>query len=427
MNKNKSGVVCGALLLLSLLVPGAWASLPGDAALWYAQPPRVPAVQLHFFWSRNCPHCQAARPFVESLPQTHPWIQVHSLEVSNHDANRSRFEQLAGLTGGHVGSVPGFFWCGRSFSGWGSDDSIGQWLVEELAACYEQVYSASPPGFLSRESGGASAGPPLPGGLDPRQLSLPLLTLLLGGLDAFNPCAFFVLLFLLSLLVNTRSRGRMLLVGGVFVLFSGFIYFLFMAAWLNLFTLLGGVGPLTLVAGMVAVAIALVNIKEYFRFKEGVSLTISEQNRGRLFRRMRGLLDAESLPALLTGAVVLAVAANSYELLCTAGFPMVYTRILTLEQLPAAGYYAYLALYNLVYVTPLLLIVIAFVYTLGRRKLSEGEGRLLKLLSGILMLSLGGVLILAPEALSQPLAAMGLFAVAIAATALVHWGNGRVG
>ena len=413
------------LILMGLLVlASAWADPLEDPSPWHRVPPHKPAIDLYFFWSLRCPHCQEARPFIESLPGKYPWIQLHSQEIYKYTENRQQFIELADLIGISARSVPTFIWCGRSFSGWDSDDTTGQRLLRVLVDCYQDVYCYPPPDIALEtavDKGVESLDIPLLGTLNPQELSLPVLTLLLGGLDAFNPCAFFVLLFLLSLLVHTRSRGRMLLIGGIFVLFSGLIYFLFMAAWLNVFALLGGIELITLAAGLIAVAMALINIKDYFWFKQGASLSISEQNRGRLFERMRGLLNAEKMPALLTGTVVLAIAANSYELLCTAGFPMVYTRILTLQELPTLGYYTYLGLYNLVYVTPLLLIVLAFVFTLGRHKLSEKMGRLLKLLSGTLMLGLGLLLIVAPDLLANVGVALSLFGSAIVMTAIIHW------
>jgi len=108
---------------------------------------------------------------------------------------------------------------------------------------------------------------------------------------------------------------------------------------------------------------------------------------------MRALVGGQRLSSLLVGTVALAIVANSYELLCTAGFPMVYTRALTLRQLSTGAYYFYLALYNLIYVIPLLIIVLAFTWTLGSRKLGEREGRLLKLLSGVMMVGLGLLLL----------------------------------
>ena len=173
-----------------------------------------------------------------------------------------------------------------------------------------------------------------------------------------------VLLFLLSMMAHQQSRARMLAVGGIFVLFSGLMYFAFMAAWLNLFQLLGELAWVTLAAGLLAVVVGAVNVKDFFLFDRGVSLSIPESRKPDIFRRARAILAAENLPAMLAATVFLAVAANFYELLCTAGFPMVYTRLLTLGEPSAAVRYLYLALYNLVYVLPLAAIVLVFARTL---------------------------------------------------------------
>ena len=220
-------------------------------------------------------------------------------------------------------------------------------------------------------------------------------------------------------MVHAKNRKRMLLIGGVFVLFSALIYFVFMAAWLNVFLLIGELQMITLIAGIVAVIFALINIKDYFWFKQGVSLGIPDEAKPGLFKRMRGLVSAESLPAMLGGTIVLAVAANSYELLCTSGFPMVYTRALTLTDLTTAQFYGYLTLYNLIYIIPLLIIVALFAVRFGSRKLSENEGRVLKLLSGIMMLSLGITLVFAPEALNNPVTAIGLLLMTLIVTFVI--------
>jgi hypothetical protein len=236
-------------------------------------------------------------------------------------------------------------------------------------------------------------------------------------MDAFNPCAFFVLLFLLSMMVHSRSRRRMALIGGIFVFFSGAIYFLFMAAWLNLFIYLGELRLITLIAGAIAVMIALLNIKDYFWFRRGFSLSIADEEKPKLIDRIRQLLRLDSTATVIVATVILAVVANSYELLCTAGFPMVYTRILTLRSLPVESYYLYLLFYNLIYILPLLTIVAVFTIKLGSRKLSEQEGMVLKLLSGIMMLMLGVLLIVSPESLNNIVAA----ALIIVASISITW------
>jgi hypothetical protein len=131
--------------------------------------------------------------------------------------------------------------------------------------------------------------------------------------------------------------------------------------------------------------------------------------------------------AVIAGTVVLAVAVNSYELLCTAGLPMVYTRILTLRETDTFVYYLYLVLYNVIYIIPLLVIVLLFVMKLGSRKLGETEGRLLKLMSGMMMLALGLLLLIAPAALNNPAVAIGLLFGALALTWLIHFFSRRAG
>jgi len=216
------------------------------------------------------------------------------------------------------------------------------------------------------------------------------------------------------------SRERIVrMVAGTFVLISGLAYFAFMAAWLNLFQFVGGLPLVTLLAGVVALGLGLLNVKDYLRLRRGPSTSLSETQRQRLFRRMRGLLGSERLPPLLAGTVVLAVVANSYELLCTMGLPMVFTRVLTLEAMPSWQYYGYLGLYNLVYVTPLMLIVALFVLTMGRRKLSEREGRFFKLLSGTMMSGLGLVLVGWPALLSSPRVAIAVILGAVLVSVLI--------
>ena len=377
-------------------------------------------VHLYFFWSETSPHCLKAHPFVEAIPSERPWVIVHSLEVSRQRDNARRFIALAESLGQTAEAVPTLIACGVMEVGWDDAASTGAALLRRLDACRTQAMSGAP-SVPAPPAEAAKVRIPLLGEVAADRLSLPAFTVVLAGLDAFNPCAFFVLLFLLSLLTHQKNRRRMAVIGGIFVLTSGLMYFAFMAAWLNEFQLLGALAWITLAAGLLAIAVGLINIKDFFGFEQGLTLSIPESRKPDIYRRARAILNAENLPAMLGATVLLAVAANFYELLCTAGFPMVYTRLLTLSDLSPGARYAYLAFYNLIYVLPLALIVFAFVRTLGARKLSEREGRLLKLLSGVMMLGLGLLLTLAPALLNNLWISMALLAVAVGVTALAAW------
>jgi hypothetical protein len=242
---------------------------------------------------------------------------------------------------------------------------------------------------------------PLFGLLSVRELGLPVFTLVIGLLDGLNPCAMWLLLFLLSLLVNLRSRVKMLLIGGTFVAVSGIVYFAFMAAWLNVFLFIGFSRLVQVALGGIAGVVGAINVKEFFAFHKGISLSIPDAAKPGLYARVRRILQAENLPGALAGVIVLAVLVNMIELLCTAGFPALYTQILTLQQLSWWEYYAYLGLYNLAYMLDDSLMLTAAVVTLGHHKLQENEGRWLKLISGVVMLGLAVVLIAKPEWLAS--------------------------
>lgn len=245
------------------------------------------------------------------------------------------------------------------------------------------------------------------------------MTVIIAGMDAFNPCAFFVLLFLLSLLVHARSKKRMLGIGLLFVFFSGAIYFVFMAALLNVIELLDEIRWVTIIAGLIAVVMALINIKDYFWFKKGVSLSIPEGAKPSLYQRMRKLINAANLWAMIGSTIVLAIAANSYELLCTTGFPLIYNTILMSNGVSGLAKYSYLVFYNTVYIIPLMVIVIVFVSNFNSRKLKESEGQVLKLMSGFMMVALGLMLLFWPDGLNHIEVALGAMTGAIVLTFIV--------
>ena len=419
-----------AALIMLLLIAGLAGAAPDPKSdeFWYGTAADGTAtVRLYYFFSPTCPHCQAAAPFINDFAARSPWLEVRKYAVKDNRANARFYYETALSLGTQALSVPGFVFCRQVLIGFDTAATTGAEIVNALEACHAARLAHPVAGVPTETSAAPVAGDeastavhlPIVGTVDTKAFSLPVLTLVLAGMDAFNPCAFFVLLFLLSLLVHARSRARMLVVGGTFVLFSGIVYFVFMAAWLNVFLIAGELRVITTIAGLLALFVAVLNIKDYFWFKEGPSLSIPESAKPGLFKRMREIVAAGNLGPMLASTVLLAIVANSYELLCTAGFPMVYTRTLTLAQLETWQYYAWLAAYNVIYVIPLLAIVIVFVRTMGARKLTESEGRILKLVSGFMMLGFGLMLLLAPNLLTNALASIVVLLLAVGAAVLL--------
>jgi hypothetical protein len=344
-----------------------------------------PPPDIEMFTREGCPFCAAALVFLGELERSRPGLRIEIRDVEKDPRALERLVALAGERGlEHLG-VPAFLVRGRLIIGFGGRDTTGA----ELRAILE----GAPPEAPAADS----VEMPFFGRVSARDLGLPAFTVALGLLDGFNPCAMWVLLFVLSLLVNLRDRARMAVIGGTFVVVSGVVYFAFMAAWLNLFLLVGVSRAAQVLLGVIAGIVGALNVKDFVASGRGPSLSIPASARPGIYSRVRQIVVAPSLAAALVGVIGLAFLVNVVELLCTAGFPALYTRILTLRDLPVWQYYGYLALYNLAYILDDGAMLALAVITLGRRKLQERGGRWLKLLSGAVMLALGVVLVARPD------------------------------
>lgn len=334
--------------------------------------------EIEVFTREGCPYCADAREFLTELERERPGLRVDWREVDRDASARRELEHLSLAAGAQAPGVPSFR-IGEAFIvGFEGADTTG----ERIRALLEGRGGASTP------VPGDAVDTSLFGTLRAAELGLPAFTVALGLLDGFNPCAMWVLLFLLSLLVNLHDRHRMALVAGAFVLTSGLVYFAFMAAWLNVFLLIGVSDHVRIALGLVALAIGALNVKDFLAFGHGPSLSIPDGAKPRIYARVRAILRARSALASLAGVVVLALLVNAVELLCTAGLPAVYTAVLARANLPGAQHYAYLALYNAAYVADDALMVTVAVVTLAKAKLHERAGRWLKLTSGVVMLVL---------------------------------------
>lgn len=369
----------------------AWLLLaPAPASPADRPPPLSPDIEV--FASPRCPHCHAAKLFLAQLQVERPDLTVLIRNVDDDPQALERLQELSARFGYRTVGVPTFYLKGELIVGFGGPNTTGdriRTLVKprpppaDARAAEEQVETS------------------LFGRLDARRIGLPLFTLALGLLDGFNPCAMWVLLFLLSILVNLRDRGRMALIAGTFVLMSGLVYFAFMAAWLNIFLIIGFSRSIQVVLGSLALLIGLFNVKDFWAITAGPSLSIPTSAKPDIYARVRRIMQAENLAGALVGVVLLAALVNTVELLCTAGFPALYTHILAARDLPWWVYYGYLGLYNLAYIVDDAVMVTLAVVTLQHRKLQERAGRWLKLVSGLVILTLGVILLAKPEWLAS--------------------------
>jgi glutaredoxin len=347
-----------------------------------------PVQDLEVFVRAGCPHCEAAKVFLDELRRERPYLRIAIYDVAEDSAARQRLATLAAERGITTIGVPTFLIGAELIVGFLSAETTG---TEILTRLDRPAQGAVPPADVE------SIQTKWAGELRVRDLGLPLFTIVIGLLDGFNPCSMWVLLFMLSLLAGLANRPKMLLIAGTFVAVEGIAYFAFMAAWLNMFLLIGLSRITELILGSIAGLAGAINIKDFWAFQRGISLSIPDAAKPGLYAQMRRIIQAENIITALIGTVILAVLVQAVELLCTAGLPALYTSILTMRQLDRWAYYGYLALYNMAYMLDDVLVLAIGVITMSHYRLQEREGRWLKLISGLVMVGLGAVLLLQPK------------------------------
>ncbi len=232
-------------------------------------------------------------------------------------------------------------------------------------------------------------------------LPLYLFTFMIAIIDGFNPCTMWVLTFLLVLMISVaHSRKRIFAVGYTFVAVVYVIYFLFMAAWLNVFLYIGYLDPVRIAIALVALVAGAINCKEYFFFRKGATLMIQESHKSILVRRieaMKDIIRKGSMPALILASIVLALFSSLVELPCTAGWPIIYTKILAEKVFTESfTYYLYLLFYNLIYVIPLTAMITIFGYLCKGKQVTKEQMKIIKLIGGVIMIALGIILLVNP-------------------------------
>jgi len=375
-------------------------------SLSFAQETERNEVNVYFFFGEGCPHCAKEEIFLEELEREYPYLAVRRYETWYDADNAKYFEQVAGWYGFAPKGVPTTFigddyWIGFRKN----DEKLKDEIRNKIEYCSENECIDFEKAQEGDMEGGCGCQPdevvtlPLFGEVRAAEVSLPVFTTMLGLVDGFNPCAMWVLTFLLALLVYTKDRKKMLTVGGIFILTSGLVYFLFITAWFNAFRYIQFFAPLRYLVGGFAVVAGLIHTKDFFAFGKGVSLSIPAGVKPKLVRMMSALKKDAALPATLAGVAVLAITVNVVELLCSAGLPVVYTNVLLMHDLPPLTYYLYFVQYIVFYMLDDLAIFLIAVKTMSMKPLQKKGGRALKLISGLLMLLLGLALIFNPALL----------------------------
>jgi hypothetical protein len=431
------------ILLLSLLVVAVALVLTPLPVRAEAEEPEI---IIYFFWGEGCPFCEREHLFFDyDLLPRYDNVVVLDFETYNSRANANLYIQMAETYGFTPQGVPATFVGDRHFVGFSQE--IGVQIENTIKTYIEAgVYpdpglrlpEADRPALPTKEAPPAEEEEAIPtqqvvfdednptleipliGTVDMSNWSLFASTVVIAVVDGFNPCSLWVLTMLIALSLRTGSRKKVFIIGFVFLTVTAAVYAVFIAGLFSVMSIIQYVEWIQVVVALVAGAFALINIKDYFWYKEGVSMTIADDKKPGIYKKMRKVVSSsDNFWAMIGATVVLALGVSLVEFTCTAGLPVLWTGILNAQGVGIGTFIALLLVYMLIYQLDEMIIFVPAVLTLRSSKFEEKQGRLLKLIGGVLMLSLAIVLLVDPGWMHELVNVLILFGISLGATALI--------
>ncbi len=407
MSGSRRVVAWGRGFIFALLLFAGHAAVAGEGTEAGARA-ASPAVIIYYFRAEGCPHCARAGEFLRRYAAD-ARTAIRDYEINNDALGREYFIKVVEALRVRDPGVPFILIGDWAVIGYRSDEWTGTAIQAQVARCLSQACQDNVAAILA---GKPAASPirvdeggllpetfklPLIGEVTTATLSLPALTVVLGAIDGFNPCAMWALVFLLGLLMGTKDRERMWILGLTFLFGSGLVYFLIMAAWLNVLLAIGFSYWIRIAVGVVALGAAAYYLYDFVANPDAACEVSHSGNRQQVLGRLRRFALEERLWPALVGVFLLAIAVNMIELVCSAGIPAVYTQVLALTPMPAWQYYGYLLLYNFIYMLDDIAIFAVAVATLQMTGIGARYARASRLIGGIVLAAVGLMLLFRPQ------------------------------
>ncbi len=360
-------------------------------------------VNLYYFHAEGCPTCALETTYLEELTSKDTNLVLHKYEIAFDKENQKLSKDVGELLNQPINSTPTLI-IGREVIVGFKEGSTEKTIEEAITFVRDnnvrdvvgEMLGIVEPGqgvdIINEES---KVNLPFFGEVDAKSVSLPLLAIVLGGLDGFNPCAMWVLLLLISMLFHLEEQWKKWFLGGLFLLTTAIMYFFFMLSWLNITILFGTLVYIRWLIGGLSIGGGIFNIRRYTQMEPGCEI-VDESKRLKIRDRLKAIYSQPVFALAAVGIVVLAVSVNLVELICSAGLPVLFTQILTLNDLSSTQHIMYLLLYLAMFMLDDVIVFVIAMKTAELTGISTKYARNAHLIGGILMILLGILMILKP-------------------------------
>ena len=360
-----------------------------------------------YFYGDGCPFCdQVEKNFFPELKERNPDLEIKKIEVWHSPENAKFFQEIAtenfGLDFIELG-VPAMF-IGEYYI-IGLPSQRDEEVIEQVVRRYLIGDFISPEDVIPANAQAIRrvgyVDLPILGEINVRDYSFFIITILIAGADGFNPCALWILLFLILLVLKEPSRKRLVLIVGTFILVSGIFYFFILSAWLKLFLFIGHIRKIQIIIALIALIVGFLQVRNFFINKAPVCQISTKKGKIHNFitERAKIIIAQKSLPLTIIGVIILAVMVNFFEFVCSAGFPAIWSSLLALQNFPLIYNYLFILLYVIVFMIDELIIFTIVFFTLKITKVGDKIGKWTGIIGGLLMIILGLIILFKPELL----------------------------
>ncbi len=366
-------------------------------------------LQIHLFYGKGCPHCAKEEAFLnKKLVEWGDSVVLNTYEVYYIRKNQKLLSSVAETLDTKAGGVPFLVVGDEYIAGYNSDETTGEKITKLVEKCLEKGCENVVQKVIDNNGEVIRAQDdnneptvitiPLIGDVDLRKMSLPVATVLIGFMDGFNPCAMWILIFLISMLINMKDKKKLYILGSTFIITSAVVYFGFLAAWFNFFKIIGTVSWIKLIIGIVAVVSGSLHLKNAIE-DDGTCKVIKADKKKNIMDRIKKVIHEQSFWLAFGGIIVLAVSVNMVELVCSAGLPAIYTNLLSGMNFSPLTHYGYLLLYVFVFMLDDLIVFFLSIKTFEIAGITNKYARISNIVGGVLILIIGILLIFKPELL----------------------------
>jgi len=399
-NKKFLILFIGILLFVNFTLSGAFAVQESPENQKTQEP-----IFFYYFYGDGCPFCNKVEEnFFPGLKERNPELEMRKIEVWGSPENANFFKELVvnnfGLDPAKIG-VPAMF--------------IGEYYIIGLPSPREEamierivqnclIYECPNPQEIIPEQAKnirdiRHITLPIIGEINVADYSFAIITIMIAGADGFNPCALWVLMFLILLVLKEPSRKRLVLIVGTFILVTGIFYFFLLSAWLNLFLIIGHIRMIQIIIGLIALGVGIWQLKSFFENRANVCKISQKEGRVRnlITEKTKKIIAEKSVFSAIIGVAILAIMVNFFEFVCSAGFPAIWSSLLALQGFPVIYNYFFILLYVIVFMIDELIIFTIVFITLKVTKISVQITKWTTLIGGLLMIILGLLIIFKPE------------------------------